>query len=79
MGNGLASACIYRERSSRYGKHIKQWSSYTPYQVIIVTGYEPRLNALAIRNLSIIEAADICTRLASPPHSCTLVFKPQLL
>jgi len=35
------------------------------------------LNAVPIRNLSIIEPADICTRLASAPHPCTLVFKPQ--
>jgi len=37
MGNGLASACIYRERSSRYGKNIKQRSSYTPHHSIILT------------------------------------------
>ena len=51
MGNGLASACIYRERSSRYGKNINQRSSYTPYHAIILTDYETRLNAQPIHNV----------------------------
>ena len=34
-------------------KKIKQRSSYTPYHSNILTGYEPGLNALPVRNRSI--------------------------
>jgi len=41
---------VYIESSSPYGEMIKQWSSYTHYHSIILTGYEPGLNAQPIRN-----------------------------
>ena len=44
---------VYIERGPRYGEMIKQRSSYTPYHSNILTGYEPGLNALPVRNRSI--------------------------
>jgi len=44
---------VYIESGPRYGEMIKQRSSYTPYHSNILTGYEPGLNALPVRNRSI--------------------------
>jgi len=76
------SGALYIERMfflRRCMMSINQFTIFVSIDPYIPTGYEPGLNALPIRNLSIIEPADVCTRLASAPHPCTLVFKPQLL
>jgi len=51
MGNGLVSACIYGERSSRYGEKIKQRSFYTPYHSIIFDTSNATKEAIWVRSL----------------------------
>jgi len=72
------SGALYIERMFFLRRCIKnQFTIFVSIDPYIPTGYGPGLDALPVRNLSIIEPADICTRLASAPHPCTLVFKPQ--
>jgi len=68
-----ARCTVYKENvfPSTLYQSISIFVSIDPY---IPTGYEPGLSALPIRNLSIIEPADICTCLVTASHPCTLVF-----
>jgi len=69
------SGTMYIERMFSFDvTSINQFTIFVSIDPYFPTGYEPGLNALPIRNLPIIEPADICTCLATASHLCTLVF-----